>query len=99
MQLFMFCRFHWLLAIIDPYEELVYYMDSLNWIQIDHGMKDIVELALKMFKAQKGIKEGTIECGYYVMKYMEEIIDDPNCSIIYQAEYVDDFIPIDETLD
>ncbi|XP_050113256.1 uncharacterized protein LOC126591563 [Malus sylvestris] len=60
-------------------------------------MKDIVELALKMFKAQKGIKgkkninskvvkcplqEGTVECGYYVMKYMKEIIDDPNCSII-----------------
>ncbi|CAN6695440.1 unnamed protein product [Malus baccata var. baccata] len=125
--------FHWLLAIIDPYEELVYYMDSLNWIQIDPGMKDIVELALKMFKAQKGIKgrkninwkvvkcplqEGTVECGYYVMKYMKEIINDPNCSIITKfkekatytqheidalriewAEYVDDFIPIDETLD
>ncbi|KAM1734715.1 hypothetical protein ACFX11_020150 [Malus domestica] len=125
--------FHWLLAIIDPYEELVYYMDSLNWIQIDPGMKDIVELALKMFKAQKGIKgrkninwkvvkcplqEGTVECGYYVMKYMKEIINDPNCSIITKfkekatytqheidalriewAEYVDDFITIDETLD
>ncbi|KAB2614989.1 ubiquitin-like-specific protease ESD4 [Pyrus ussuriensis x Pyrus communis] len=125
--------FHWLLAIIDPYEELVYYMDSLNWIQIDPGMKNIVELALKMFKAQKGIKgrkninwkvvkcplqEGTVECGYYVMKYMKEIVDDPNCSIITKfkekatytqqeidalriewAEYVDDFIPIDETLD
>ncbi|RXI07979.1 hypothetical protein DVH24_014545 [Malus domestica] len=125
--------FHWLLAIIDPYEELVYYMDSLNWIQIDPRMKDIVELALKMFKAQKGIKgrkninwkvvkcplqEGTVECGYYVMKYMKEIINDPNCSIITKfkekatytqheidalriewAEYVDDFIPIDETLD
>ncbi|RXH92923.1 hypothetical protein DVH24_011947 [Malus domestica] len=98
-------RFHWLLAIIDPYEELVYYMDSLNWIQIDPGMKDIVELALKMFKAQKGIKGrkkyqlesskgkehccplqgGTVECGYYVMKYMKEIIADPSCSIITKA--------------
>ncbi|KAB2625552.1 ubiquitin-like-specific protease ESD4 [Pyrus ussuriensis x Pyrus communis] len=125
--------FHWLLVIIDPYEELVYYMDLLNWIQIDPGMKNIVELALKMFKAQKGIKgrkninwkvvqcplqEGTVECGYYVMKYMKEIVDDPNCSIITKfkekatytqqeidalriewAEYVDDIIPIDETLD
>ncbi|TQD70262.1 hypothetical protein C1H46_044206 [Malus baccata] len=77
-------------------------MDSLNWIQIDPGMKDIVELALKMFKAQKGIKgrkninwkvvkcplqEGTVEFGYYVMKYMKEIIDDPNCSIITKVIY------------
>ncbi|RXH92716.1 hypothetical protein DVH24_033612 [Malus domestica] len=54
------------------------------------------------------LQEGTVECGYYVMKYMKEIIDDPNCSIITKeidalriewVEYVDDFIPIDETLD
>ncbi|CAN6557235.1 unnamed protein product [Malus baccata var. baccata] len=77
--------------------------DSPSWKLVDHMWLEF---------------EGTVECGYYVMKYMKEIIDDPNCSIITKfkekatytqqeidalrierAEYVDDFIPIDETLD
>ncbi|CAN6700691.1 unnamed protein product [Malus baccata var. baccata] len=62
----MFCRFHWLLAIIDPYEEL--------------GIKGRKNINWKVVKCP--LQEGTVECGYYVMKYMKEIIDDSNCSII-----------------
>ncbi|CAN6565966.1 unnamed protein product [Malus baccata var. baccata] len=65
-------QMHWLL---DYRTELVYYMDLLNWIQIDPGMKDI-------FKEKA--------------TYTQQEID---ALRIEWAEYVDDFIPINETLD
>ncbi|CAN6573108.1 unnamed protein product [Malus baccata var. baccata] len=75
MQLFMFCRFHWLLAIIDPYEEL-----STEMFKAQKGIKGRKNINWKVVKCP--LQEGTVECGYYVMKYMKEIIDDSNCSII-----------------
>ncbi|KAB2629166.1 ubiquitin-like-specific protease ESD4 [Pyrus ussuriensis x Pyrus communis] len=123
VQLFMFCRFHWLLAIIYPSNELIYYMDSptLKMFKTQKGIKDRKKNQLESSKGKEHccpLQEGIVEREYYVMKYMKEIIDDPNCSIItnfkekaiytqheFDAlrmqwdEYVDDFIPIDETLD
>ncbi|XP_040367480.1 uncharacterized protein LOC121050691 [Rosa chinensis] len=92
---------HWLLAAINPFTALVYYFDPLSNININPGMKNIVELSIKMFNAQKGRKNrkklhwevvkcprqpGLVECGYYVMKYMKEIIGTPSSSILNMFE-------------
>ncbi|PRQ55478.1 putative Ulp1 protease family catalytic domain-containing protein [Rosa chinensis] len=47
---------HWLLAAINPFTALVYYFDPLSNININPGMKNIIELSIKMFNAQKGRK-------------------------------------------
>ncbi|PRQ36356.1 putative Ulp1 protease family catalytic domain-containing protein [Rosa chinensis] len=92
---------HWLLAAINTFTTLVYYFDPLSNININPGMKNIIELSIKMFNAQKGRKSrkpvhwevvkcprqpGSVECGYYVMKYMKEIIGTPSSSILNMFE-------------
>ncbi|XP_062019479.1 uncharacterized protein LOC133736053 isoform X1 [Rosa rugosa] len=83
--------FHWVMVVINPYSDMVYYLDSLNPVDIDHGLKGVIDVALRMFNAQKGrnrknaiwkiiqcpTQAGKVECGYYVMRFMKAIIEDP----------------------
>ncbi|XP_057548707.1 uncharacterized protein LOC130827106 isoform X2 [Amaranthus tricolor] len=84
---------HWILCVIDPYDDVVYYLDSLQQSPITRvDLLEVVETALLLFRSQKEIskkmKQTTkwikiqcpnqsnyIDCGYYVMRYIKEIID------------------------
>ncbi|KAA0068061.1 uncharacterized protein E6C27_scaffold238G00090 [Cucumis melo var. makuwa] len=90
---------HWSLVIINPYDDVVYHLDSLRTSSRD-DIKYVTNMALTIFQSQKNSKKtrkttfwkavkcplqvGTIECGYYVMRYMREILS-KDTSIITDA--------------
>ncbi|VFQ86369.1 unnamed protein product [Cuscuta campestris] len=80
---------HWLLVVINPLAALVYNLDPLSDMNVNLGMKNVIEIAMKIFYAQKGVNSRkkihwqVIQCpsqarveesGYYIMKYMKDII-------------------------
>ncbi|KNA09792.1 hypothetical protein SOVF_150320 isoform B, partial [Spinacia oleracea] len=93
-----YMSFHWVLCVIDPYNNTVYYLDSLRTLEFIGNEKGIIgdlleivntallqfrsdrELATKLKMNTKWIKiqcpcqEDYIDCGYYVMRFMKEII-------------------------
>ncbi|KAL0539743.1 hypothetical protein IC582_023959 [Cucumis melo] len=88
-------RDHWSLLIINPYDDVVYHLDSLRTSSRD-DIKYVTNMALTIFQSQnnlkktrkttfwKAVKVGTVECGYYVMKYIREILS-KDTSIITDA--------------
>ncbi|KAL0554447.1 hypothetical protein IC582_008368 [Cucumis melo] len=89
---------HWSLVIINPYDDVVYHLDSLRTSSRD-DIKYVTNMksrALTIFQSQKNskktrkttfwkaVKVGTVECGYYVMRYMREILS-KDTSIITDA--------------
>ncbi|KAL4035620.1 hypothetical protein IC575_004323 [Cucumis melo] len=58
---------HWSLVIINPYDDVVYHLDSLRT-----SSRDDIKYV------------GTVECGYYVMRYMHGIVS-KDTSIITDA--------------
>ncbi|KAL0556296.1 hypothetical protein IC582_004808 [Cucumis melo] len=58
---------HWSLVIINPYDDVVYHLDSLRT-----SSRDDIKYV------------GTVECRYYVMRYMREILS-KDTSIIVDA--------------
>ncbi|XP_062011068.1 uncharacterized protein LOC133727496 [Rosa rugosa] len=85
---------HWMLTIINEEKDIVYIVDSLER-QYPEWM-ETVNNAIKLFngitgrhgkKAPRWInlsgapkQVGGGECGYYVMRYMKELIEDPMLS-------------------
>ncbi|KAA0059543.1 uncharacterized protein E6C27_scaffold518G00570 [Cucumis melo var. makuwa] len=84
---------HWSLVIINPYDDVVYHLDSLRTSSRDN-IKYVTNMALTIFQSQKNLKKtrkttfrkavGTVECGYYIMRYMREIMS-KDTSIITDA--------------
>ncbi|CAL9004428.1 unnamed protein product [Prunus brigantina] len=85
---------HWVLIIVRPDKETVYYMNSLPNRSVDEDMRNIVNTSIKMYNSHTGKQssrkspiwknlQGTprqptnVECGYYVMRFMRDIIHDP----------------------
>ncbi|KAI5350068.1 hypothetical protein L3X38_002959 [Prunus dulcis] len=84
---------HWVLAIVRQDQEMVYYMDSLPNSSVDEDLGNIVNTAIKMYTSHVGKQSrelaiwktlhGTpgqptnVECGYYVIRFMRNIIHDP----------------------
>ncbi|PON68164.1 Ulp1 protease family, C-terminal catalytic domain containing protein [Parasponia andersonii] len=76
---------HWVLVIINPCSNCVYFFDSMQQPICD-GLKNVVESGLQMcgLKQKLPIWEKvkcphqltSTECGFYVMRYMKEIIDE-----------------------
>ncbi|KAI5324105.1 hypothetical protein L3X38_033178 [Prunus dulcis] len=56
---------HWVLIIVRPAKETMYYMDSLPNRSVDEDMRNIVNT-----------QPTNVECGYYVMRFMRDIIHD-----------------------
>ncbi|KAA0058950.1 uncharacterized protein E6C27_scaffold98G001330 [Cucumis melo var. makuwa] len=97
--IFISFRDHWSLVIINPYDDVVYHLDSLRTSSRD-DIKYVTNMALTIFQSQKNLKKtkkttfwkavkcplqvGTVECGYYVMRYMREILS-KDTSIITDA--------------
>ncbi|CAL2248365.1 unnamed protein product [Prunus armeniaca] len=108
---------HWVLIIVRPTKETVYYMDSLPNRSIDEDMRNIVNTSIKMYNSHTGKQssrkspiwknlQGTprqptnVECGYYVMRFMRDIIHDPGLAfekkfdkkkepVVYTQEHID----------
>ncbi|KAL4592067.1 hypothetical protein LXL04_005047 [Taraxacum kok-saghyz] len=81
---------HWVLVVIDIKEGKCYYLDSLKHSTINQQLKQIIEAAMLVYSTQNGSDKrinlmweqvrvpkqpGNTECGYYVCKFMKEIID------------------------
>ncbi|RVW69708.1 hypothetical protein CK203_060599 [Vitis vinifera] len=58
--------FHWVLVALEMKRMIAYYLDPMASQPCD-DLKEIVN-----------IQPGSVECGYYVMRYMKEIIANPN---------------------
>ncbi|KAL0541386.1 hypothetical protein IC582_021428 [Cucumis melo] len=90
-----YITYHWSLVIINPYDDVVYHLDSLRTSSRD-DIKYVTNMALTIFQSQnnlkktrkttfwKAVKVRTVECGYYVMRYMREIVS-KDTSIITDA--------------
>uniref|UniRef100_A0A9I9E865 Ubiquitin-like protease family profile domain-containing protein n=1 Tax=Cucumis melo TaxID=3656 RepID=A0A9I9E865_CUCME len=78
---------HWSLVVINPYDDVVYHLDSLRSSSRD-DIKYVTNMALTIFQSQKNLKKTrkttfwkAVKCplqvgtdGYYVMRYMRKII-------------------------
>ncbi|RVW69548.1 hypothetical protein CK203_059354 [Vitis vinifera] len=89
---FLFFSFHWVLVALEMKKMIAYYLDPMACQPCD-DLKDIVNMAMRINppEKQKTSKReptwvkvvcprqpGSVECGYYVMRYMKEIIANPN---------------------
>ncbi|RVW67500.1 hypothetical protein CK203_063103 [Vitis vinifera] len=85
--------YHWVLVALETRTMIAYYLDSLE-DQPSDDLKEIVNMALRIHPPQKHksskreptwvvvgcpIQPGSVECGYYVMRYMRDIIADQGC--------------------
>ncbi|CAL9025160.1 unnamed protein product, partial [Prunus brigantina] len=62
---------HWVLLIMRAKRETVYFLDHLPGIRVvDEEAKNIVNRTAK--------QPSSVECGYYVMRFMRDIIMDPS---------------------
>ncbi|XP_040365679.1 uncharacterized protein LOC112168778 isoform X2 [Rosa chinensis] len=107
---------HWMLTVIDPDNEIVYFMDPLRRRLAGGEWKDIVDTAISMFKGERNKKGRSSvqwkntagipsqpknkQCGYFVMRYMRDIIHDTNLSFAdkwaRRANHVYGQVEIDE---
>ncbi|KAA0051297.1 uncharacterized protein E6C27_scaffold55G00040 [Cucumis melo var. makuwa] len=85
--------------LLKALKDVVYHLDSLRTSSRD-DIKYVTNMALTIFQSQKNLKKtrkttfwkvvkcplqiGTVECGYYVMRYMREILS-KDTSIITDA--------------
>ncbi|KAL0546636.1 hypothetical protein IC582_016548 [Cucumis melo] len=81
---------HWALLAINAYEDTVFYLDSLRTTS-KATTRYVTDIAIAIFHSQKNINKsrkqtlwrtvkcplqvGSTTCGYYVMKYMREIVN------------------------
>ncbi|XP_021747784.1 uncharacterized protein LOC110713633 isoform X5 [Chenopodium quinoa] len=84
---------HWILCVIDPEADVVYYLDPLRKenCPIGDDLRSVVETALLIYQNQvvgsKKVKKSTtwskiqcprqnngVDCGYYVLRFMRDII-------------------------
>ncbi|XP_073303666.1 uncharacterized protein [Primulina huaijiensis] len=84
--------YHWILTIINEDKNMIYLLDSMANRNRDDARKTIVTNGVKMYNVSKGIsprscfkqltgnlkQSGYVECGYYVMRYMKEIVESEN---------------------
>ncbi|CAL2260020.1 unnamed protein product [Prunus armeniaca] len=85
---------HWVLIIVRPTKETVYYINSFPNRSVDEDMRNILNTSIKMYNSHTGKQssrkspiwknlQGTprqptnVECGYYVMRFIRDIINDP----------------------
>ncbi|BBN70442.1 hypothetical protein Prudu_1475S000500 [Prunus dulcis] len=88
---------HWILLIVRAKKETVYFLDPLPGHRVvDEEAKNIVNSAIKMYnthiaeldvnviwKTLSGTPKqpSSVECGYYVMRFMRDIIMDPSLGL------------------
>ncbi|RVW62979.1 hypothetical protein CK203_062382 [Vitis vinifera] len=84
-------NFHWVLVALDMRTMTAYYLDPiqsnhvmilrklLTWhYEFIHQRTKIIKEGADMGKVVCPRQLGSVECGYYVMRYMKDIIVDPS---------------------
>ncbi|XP_042376494.1 uncharacterized protein LOC121970106 isoform X2 [Zingiber officinale] len=85
-------RYHWILTIVNEDKNIIYLLDCMSNRNRDDAWKSMATNGVKMYNASKGIakvsgfkqlmgnlkQSGSVECGYYVMRYMKEIVECKN---------------------
>ncbi|KAK4851631.1 hypothetical protein QYF36_016976 [Acer negundo] len=83
--------FHWILVVIDMLSMTIYYLDSLRGI-LRNDLKNIVQkiyhsqnsnsrggqVNMPWKTIQVPRQPGSVDCGYYVLRFMKDIIADPS---------------------
>nr|KAJ0213315.1 hypothetical protein LSAT_V11C400212520 [Lactuca sativa] len=82
---------HWVLGVLDMKSDTCYYLDSLSSANFNMQLKQIVDLAMVLYVTQSGsnkrvklnwvnvtcpVKPGGTECGYYMLRFMKEIMEE-----------------------
>ncbi|KAJ0677830.1 putative Ulp1 protease family catalytic domain, papain-like cysteine peptidase superfamily [Helianthus annuus] len=82
---------HWVLAVLDMKTNTCYYLDSIRNSIINPVLRQIIDAAMALYAVQGGTKTrvkvnwvnakcpyqtGCTECGYYVLKYMKEVVEE-----------------------
>ncbi|KAE8692580.1 hypothetical protein F3Y22_tig00110831pilonHSYRG00032 [Hibiscus syriacus] len=95
---------HWVFAVIDMKATSCYYLDSLGPTNVHQQLKQVIDAAMKLYNAQSGSNKrcprqsGGTECGYYVCKFMKEIVENGLQMLVNKnvgdgkEEYTDDDI-------
>ncbi|KAK9073437.1 hypothetical protein SSX86_007761 [Deinandra increscens subsp. villosa] len=80
---------HWVLGVLDMKRTTCYFLDSLGPSIVDRQFKQIVDAAIVLYNVRSGsqkmnklkwviskcpLQPGSTECGYYVLKFMKEIV-------------------------
>ncbi|KAL6329814.1 hypothetical protein AAG906_037526 [Vitis piasezkii] len=69
--------FHRVLVALEMKRMIAYYLDPMADQPCD-DLREIVNIELTWVKVVCPRQPGSVECGYYVMRYMKEIIANPN---------------------
>ncbi|KAL0551541.1 hypothetical protein IC582_010630 [Cucumis melo] len=91
-----YITFHWMLHVIDLRENCVYVLDSL-WSKVNEDIHGIINVGLKTWQAKHDLQRyrstpkwrpvkcprqlDSVGCGYYVQKYIHEIVHNSSTSI------------------
>ncbi|KAI3763261.1 hypothetical protein L1987_53715 [Smallanthus sonchifolius] len=82
---------HWVLAVLDMKTSTCYYLDSLRASTVNSQLRQTIDAAIILYTAQSGSNKrvklnwvnarcpcqpGSTECGYYMLKFMKEIVDE-----------------------
>uniref|UniRef100_A0A9I9E3L6 Ubiquitin-like protease family profile domain-containing protein n=1 Tax=Cucumis melo TaxID=3656 RepID=A0A9I9E3L6_CUCME len=84
-----YCSFHWMLHVIDLRENCVYVLDSLR-SKVNEDIHGIINVGLKTWQVKHDLQRyrstpkwrpvkcprqlDSVGCGYYVQKYIHEIV-------------------------
>ncbi|KAL6584167.1 hypothetical protein OROMI_003456 [Orobanche minor] len=63
---------HWVVVVIDMVTPKIYHIDPVPDGHPDEELKQMVNDAVQMHQPS------TFECGYYVMKYLQDVVHDPH---------------------
>nr|KAJ0225497.1 hypothetical protein LSAT_V11C100024290 [Lactuca sativa] len=82
---------HWVLGVLDMKSDTCYYLDSLSSGNFNMQLKQIVDSAMVLYTTQSGsnkrvklnwvnvtcpVQPGSTECGYYMLRFMKEIVEE-----------------------
>ncbi|KAL0541605.1 hypothetical protein IC582_021658 [Cucumis melo] len=104
-----YITFHWMLHVIDLRENCVYVLDSLR-SKVNEDIHGIINVGLKTWQAKHDLQRyrstpkwrpvkcprqlDSVGCGYYVQKYIHEIVHNSSTSITNLVSFYFNFLHI-----
>ncbi|XP_061987927.1 uncharacterized protein LOC133706413 isoform X2 [Rosa rugosa] len=106
---------HWMLTVVNPEEEIIYFMDPLRRRLVGGEWQIIVENGIKIYNAQRNrsgrksitwhnmggipVQQGDKDCGIFIMQYMKEIVQDKNLEFASKRQRRSDLVYAQKDLD
>ncbi|XP_062002246.1 uncharacterized protein LOC133720074 isoform X3 [Rosa rugosa] len=106
---------HWMLTVVNPEEEIIYFMDPLRRRLVGGEWQIIVENGIKIYNAQRNrsgrksitwhnmggipVQQGDKDCGIFIMRYMKEIVQDKNLEFASKWQRRSDLVYTQKDLD